>query len=84
MSEGIAIVGMGCRYPDARSPAELWENALARRRAFRALPAERLRLADYRGSAGGCAPGGTRDGWWAAGGAGGQADPDGICLQEAA
>ena len=50
MSEGIAIVGMGCRYPDARSPAELWENALARRRAFRALPAERLRLDDYRGA----------------------------------
>jgi len=45
--EGIAIVGMACRYADAASPAELWENVLARRRAFRRLPEERLRLADY-------------------------------------
>jgi enediyne polyketide synthase len=44
---GIAIVGMACRYADARSPGELWENVLARRRAFRRIPAERLRLADY-------------------------------------
>src|SRR5262245_35711211 len=47
MSEGIAIVGMACRYPDARTPGELWENVLARRRAFRRIPEERLRLADY-------------------------------------
>ncbi len=44
---GIAIVGMACRYPDAGSPAELWENVLARRRAFRRVPPERLRVADY-------------------------------------
>jgi enediyne polyketide synthase len=43
----IAIVGMACRLPDAQSPAELWENVLARRRAFRAIPPERLRLEDY-------------------------------------
>lgn len=47
MSQGIAIVGMACRYPGARTPAELWENVLARRRAFRRLPPERLRLEDY-------------------------------------
>ena len=47
MKDGIAIVGMACRYPDAGSPAELWENVLARRRAFRRVPPERLRLADY-------------------------------------
>lgn len=47
MGDGIAIVGMACRYPDAASPAELWENVLARRRAFRRVPPERLRLADY-------------------------------------
>ena len=47
MTVAIAVVGMGCRYPDARSPAELWENVLAGRRAFRRLPAERLRLDDY-------------------------------------
>ncbi|MGW4798454.1 beta-ketoacyl synthase N-terminal-like domain-containing protein [Nonomuraea sp. NPDC004297] len=28
----IAIVGMACRYPDAASPRELWENAVAGRR----------------------------------------------------
>ena len=43
----IAIVGMACVYPDARSPGELWENVLAQRRAFRRLPPERLRLEDY-------------------------------------
>ncbi len=43
----IALVGMSCRYPDARSPDELWENVLARRRAFRRIPPERLRLDDY-------------------------------------
>ena len=43
----IAIVGMACRYPDARSPLELWENVLSQRRAFRRMPPERLRLEDY-------------------------------------
>ncbi|HKE55944.1 MAG TPA: SDR family NAD(P)-dependent oxidoreductase [Pyrinomonadaceae bacterium] len=47
MRPAIAIVGMACRYPDARSPSELWENALAQRRAFRRIPAERLNLNDY-------------------------------------
>src|SRR6266436_399202 len=43
----IAIVGLACVYPDARTPAELWENVLAQRRAFRRLPPERLRAVDY-------------------------------------
>jgi enediyne polyketide synthase len=47
MTPAIAIVGMACRYPGARSPAELWENALAGRRAFRRIPPERLCAADY-------------------------------------
>jgi enediyne polyketide synthase len=47
MGQAIAIVGMACRYPDARSPDELWENSLAQRRAFRRIPAERLNLNDY-------------------------------------
>ena len=55
MSTAVAVVGMACRYPDARSPAELWENVLAQRRAFRPLPPERLRLADY-AAGGGRAP----------------------------
>ena len=47
MNPGIAIVGLACRYPDAASLAELWENVLAQRRAFRRMPAERLNMADY-------------------------------------
>lgn len=47
MTSEIAIVGAGCRYPDARSLDELWSNALAGRRAFRAIPDTRVRLADY-------------------------------------
>ena len=43
----VAVVGMGCRYPGADSPRELWENVLARRRAFRRFPDVRLPLADY-------------------------------------
>ena len=47
MSNGIAIVGIGCRYPDANSPKEFWENILAKRRAFRRMPDERLSLESY-------------------------------------
>lgn len=47
MTTGIAVVGKACCYPDARSPNELWENVQAQRRAFRRMPAERLRLADF-------------------------------------
>src|SRR5882757_8373297 len=47
LASPIAIVGLACLYPDARTPAELWENVLAQRRAFRRLPPERLRLEDY-------------------------------------
>jgi len=42
MSQTIAIVGMSCLYPDATSPDELWDNVLARRRAFRNIPPQRL------------------------------------------
>ncbi|HKY42287.1 MAG TPA: SDR family NAD(P)-dependent oxidoreductase [Pyrinomonadaceae bacterium] len=47
MTDSIAIVGMACRYPDADSPEQLWENVLAQRQAFRRIPPERLRLEDY-------------------------------------
>jgi enediyne polyketide synthase len=47
MTRPIAIVGIGCRYPDAATPEELWENVLAGRRAFRRIPEERMRLEDY-------------------------------------
>jgi enediyne polyketide synthase len=38
---------MACRYADAASPADLWQNVLAQRRAFRLFPKERLDLAEY-------------------------------------
>jgi enediyne polyketide synthase len=47
MSAAISIVGMACCFPDAKGPAELWENVLSQRRAFRRLPPERLRIEDY-------------------------------------
>ncbi|MGY4997361.1 SDR family NAD(P)-dependent oxidoreductase [Streptomyces sp. 900105245] len=43
----IAIVGMACRYPDATDPKQLWDNAVAGRRAFRRLPDVRMNLDDY-------------------------------------
>ncbi|MER7707821.1 type I polyketide synthase [Kitasatospora sp. NPDC097605] len=43
----IAVVGMACRYPDAESPEQLWQNVLAGRRAFRRLPDVRMRAEDY-------------------------------------
>ena len=43
----IAVVGLACRFPGARSPRELWENVLARRRQFRRFPDCRLPLAEY-------------------------------------
>ncbi|XVX20229.1 SDR family NAD(P)-dependent oxidoreductase [Actinomycetota bacterium] len=46
MSEGIAIVGMGCEYPDASTPEQLWHNVLEQRRSFRRIPSSRLG-ADY-------------------------------------
>jgi enediyne polyketide synthase len=47
MTGRIAIVGIALRYPDADTPEQLWENVLAGRRAFRALPDERMRRDDY-------------------------------------
>ena len=45
----IAIVGAGCRYPDAADPDRLWEMVLARRRPFRPIPRVRLDINDYLG-----------------------------------
>src|ERR1051326_6016320 len=47
MPASIAVVGISCRYPDANSPKEFWENILAQRCAFRRMPDERLSLRDY-------------------------------------
>ncbi|MFC9324640.1 SDR family NAD(P)-dependent oxidoreductase [Kitasatospora sp. NPDC057015] len=46
-SPAIAVVGIACRYPDADSPDQLWQNVLTGRRAFRRLPDERMRAEDY-------------------------------------
>lgn len=43
----VAVVGIGCWYPGAKGPRELWENVLTRRREFRRIPDGRLPLADY-------------------------------------
>jgi enediyne polyketide synthase len=43
----IAIIGLGCRFPDADDPAALLDVVLTGRRAFRRLPPSRLDLADY-------------------------------------
>lgn len=43
----IAVVGMACHYPGARSSYELWENILARRRAFRRFLECRMPARDY-------------------------------------
>jgi len=42
MNNPIAIVGMACRYPDANTVDELFENSLAQRRSFRQIPSVRL------------------------------------------
>lgn len=47
MKHAIAVVGMACVYPDANSPAEMWCNVLAQRRAFRRIPPGRLRVENF-------------------------------------
>jgi enediyne polyketide synthase len=41
------FVSLACRFPDAPSPRDLWANVLDGRRAFRAVPRERLDLGEY-------------------------------------
>lgn len=43
----ISIIGIGCIYPDASSPIELWNNVLSKRRAFRKIPKNRIDLSYY-------------------------------------
>ncbi len=45
--DAIAVIGIGCRYPGAKNPQELWENILARRQAFRRMPDVRMPPGDY-------------------------------------
>jgi enediyne polyketide synthase len=46
-SQPIAVVGVGCRFPEADDPADLLDVVLTGRRAFRRLPPVRLCLSDY-------------------------------------
>jgi len=43
----IAVTGLGCWYPGAQNPRELWENVLSRRLEFRQVPDCRLPNEDY-------------------------------------
>ena len=43
----IAVTGIGCWYPGARNPKQLWENILARRQEFRRFANNRLPVKDY-------------------------------------
>lgn len=43
----VAVVAMACEFPEAQSPEELWTTVLHGRRCFRAIPDERLVMADY-------------------------------------
>ncbi|MCU0467706.1 MAG: SDR family NAD(P)-dependent oxidoreductase [Arcicella sp.] len=45
--EGIAIVGMDCRYPGANSIEQYWDNILSLRQQFRRIPDKRLSMNDY-------------------------------------
>ncbi|TQV86162.1 SDR family NAD(P)-dependent oxidoreductase [Exilibacterium tricleocarpae] len=49
MIHKIAIVGIGCCYPDAYSAQGLFENVIAKKKAFRDMPASRLDLDAYIG-----------------------------------
>ena len=43
----IAVIGIACLYPGAKTPLELWENILARKQQFRQMPDVRLPIAEY-------------------------------------
>ncbi|MBI2378206.1 MAG: acyltransferase domain-containing protein [Deltaproteobacteria bacterium] len=45
--EPIAVVGLGCRFPEARSPAELWKNLLEAKDLFSDPPPDRWRPEIY-------------------------------------
>ncbi|MEN5231549.1 SDR family NAD(P)-dependent oxidoreductase [Sphingobacterium faecium] len=47
IKEGIAVVGMDCRYPGAHSIKQFWENIINLRQEFRLIPEKRLNLNYY-------------------------------------
>lgn len=46
-NDGIAIVGMDCRYPGSHNIKQLWDNILNVRQQFRKIPEDRLDLNYY-------------------------------------
>ncbi len=46
-NHGIAVIGIGCNYPGAKTPLQFWENILARRRQFREMPDVRMPNSEY-------------------------------------
>lgn len=47
INDGIAIIGIDCRYPGANSLDQYWDNILSLRQQFRRIPDKRLNLEDY-------------------------------------
>ena len=43
----LAVIGIGCMYPGANGPKQLWENVLSKRQEFRSLLNCRLPIVDY-------------------------------------
>jgi NAD(P)H-dependent flavin oxidoreductase YrpB (nitropropane dioxygenase family) len=39
--DAVAVVGMGCIFPDAGNPAQFWQNILSRRYSIKEVPRER-------------------------------------------
>ena len=42
IEDEIAVIGMGCIYPDADTPEKLWENIIAKTYSIGEMPADRL------------------------------------------
>ncbi|CAM4025536.1 beta-ketoacyl synthase N-terminal-like domain-containing protein [Bordetella tumulicola] len=59
----VAIVGLGCRLPDAENPTQYWANLLARRNSVREIPQARWNWEDYYAEE--VAPGKTVSKWGA-------------------
>ncbi len=47
IEDDVAVIGMGCIYPGADSPEQLWENVIAKAYAIGEMPADRLDPALY-------------------------------------
>ncbi len=47
IEDEVAVIGMGCIYPDADSPQKLWDNVMAKHYAIGDIPAERMDPALY-------------------------------------